>query len=244
MTAGIDRLGPSRRPDRLALFHQDWQHLAFLHWQVAPEVVAGHLPPGLQVDTYGGRAYLGLVPFTMRRVRPLALPPVPGLSAFHECNLRTYVLDGQGRPGVWFYSLDAASRAGVALGRLAYGLPYFFARMDLDAGPDGTVRYRSRRARPGGAGCDLAVAFQGPARAAEPGTLEHFLVERYLLFSLFAGRLHIGQVHHAPYRIHPATLLYLQEDLLAAAGFQRPPGDPLVLHSDGVSVEVFGLRRA
>src|SRR5687768_2328582 len=109
----MDRLAPSRRPDGSPAMYQRWRTLSFLHWKVSAAELAPLLPPGLEVDTFEGDAWVGLVPFTMRGVRPRFLPPAPGLSAFHETNARTYVHQRGSAPGVWFFSLDAASRVAV-----------------------------------------------------------------------------------------------------------------------------------
>lgn len=237
---GSDRAAPARPPDRAPVLRQQWRHLSFLHWPADAAALQEMLPPGLTVDTFAGQAYVGLVPFSMCNVRPALLPPVPGLSHFHETNVRTYVLDRQGRPGVWFFSLDAASRVAVALGRRCFRLPYVFADMELGTGDGNQRHYRS--ARPGaGPGCDLTVTFSGPARPAAPGTLEHFLIERYRLFTLAGAELQLGQVHHAPYPVQQASARIRSETLLAAAGIARTDALPLVHYAAGVDVEVFGL---
>src|SRR5262245_15329271 len=127
----IDRVSPSLRPDGRPVGYQKWRHLLFLHWEADPEGLAGHLPSGLEVDTHEGKAYVGVVPFTMRDVVPRWAPPVPGVSHFHELNVRTYVLH-DGVPGVIFFSLDAASTVAVAAARSVWRLPYHRASMKLD----------------------------------------------------------------------------------------------------------------
>jgi len=239
----FDRITPGQRPDRSPVLFQQWRHLTFLHWEVRPHVLQRLLPQGLTVDTFGGKAYVGLVPFTMQNVRPRWLPAVPALSDFHELNVRTYVLDRHGRPGVWFFSLDAANRIAVALARLSFRLPYFFAKMELDNTVAGQCAYRSARLSPGRpAGCDLTARFWGPPGPAAPGTLEHFLIERYFLFATAGEGLFIGQVHHRPYPIQAAAAQIRWENLLAAAGIETLGGRPLVHYAEGVDVEVFGLQ--
>ena len=125
---------------------QRWRRLGFLHWTVEPEAIKSLLPPGLELDTWDGLAYVGIVPFTIRGTRPAFLPAVPGVLSFHEVNVRTYVHHESGEPGVWFFSLDAASRLAVWGARLTYKLPYFFARMSLTEQPADVVTFRSRRA--------------------------------------------------------------------------------------------------
>ncbi len=242
------RIALTRRPEgEPVVMRQEWRHLLFLHWRVSPERVQVTLPPGLTVDTFDGDAYLGLVPFTMRDVRPLWSPAVPGLSHFHETNVRTYVHASNGEPGVYFYSLDAANPVAVALARALFHLPYYFASMRIDRSPDGrTITYRSQRRHPGVKNVEtLQCCTPAPGtRTAEPGTLDHFLCERYLLYSRDGDRLYSGRVHHTPYPLQDATLHGGYDALVATAGFpgvaETPPVH--VAYAGGVRVEVFGLR--
>src|SRR5215213_4847795 len=127
----IDRISPTLEPGQQVLLHQNWHHLLFLHWEVPAAALQALLPPRLTLDTYEGKAYVGLVPFTLTGVRPILTPPLPWISSFHEINVRTYVhLDGRD-PGVWFFSLDASSMIAVAAARAAYHLSYFEADMNF-----------------------------------------------------------------------------------------------------------------
>lgn len=201
------------------------------------------IPPALQVDTFEGRAFVGLVPFTMRNVRPQRfLPAVPGLANFHETNVRTYVLRAGRDPGVWFFSLDAANLLAVWAARTFFHLPYYHADMDLQV--DGAkVRYRSER-RSGAARLQLSYEIGEPLPASEPGTLQFFLAERYYLYTVDRQqRLLRGQVHHKPYPLHTARLEQLEESLLGAAALPTASELPLKLYSPGVDVEVFALAR-
>jgi uncharacterized protein YqjF (DUF2071 family) len=202
------------------------------------------VPDGLELDRFEGRCYVGLVPFTMTGVRPAWAPPVPGLSSFHETNVRTYVHRDGRDPGVWFFSLDAASAIAVAIARAAFHLPYYHARMRLDV-ENGAISYASKRLRAGPrpARCDVLCTPTGTAAPALAGTLEHFLAERYLLYAAHRGRLYRGQVHHAPYPLQAAGISRLDETLLAAAGIERPDVAPLAHFARGVRVEVFPLER-
>lgn len=222
-----------------------WRELLFLHWSIEPQVLEPLLPPGLEADTFEGSAYIGLVPFLMRDSRPGFLPDI-GLrhlsDDFAEVNVRTYVRHRGANPGVWFFSLDAASLPAVIAARLWFKLPYFWARMHVGA----RGRYYSRRLWPAPkpARCRLKyLVEEEEPRVAEVGSLEEFLVERYLLYSRRGSQLFAGRVAHEPYRIQRAQVLSLREDLVKAAGIQVLGPPPLACYSEGVDVSVLGLRR-
>lgn len=244
----IDRIAPTLPPRRAFVMHQRWYRLLFLHWPCDPATIQPHLPPGLEVDTFGGQAYIGLVPFSMSGVRPRFLPAVPWLSNFHEVNVRTYVHHAGRDPGVWFFSLDAARLLAVWAARAGFHLPYFHAAIDVDARLGGDnetfVEYHSRRR--GARGAVLSVVYRALGRpaAAVPGTLEHFLIERYILYAHSRGRLYLGRVHHAPYPVQSAEVLDLDESLLSASGLARPTRPPLAHIASGVNVRVYPLERA
>ncbi|MFP6766775.1 MAG: DUF2071 domain-containing protein [Planctomycetaceae bacterium] len=260
----LDRIAPTRRPQRRPIGYHRWHSLAFIHWRVSPDLLAPQLPKGVQVDTFDGSAWIGLVPFHMSGVRPWWSPSILGISAFHETNVRTYV-HCNGVPGVWFFSLDAASRLAVWIARTRWGLPYHHARMQVRR--DGSrVEYQSRRTArvardatvgPGvpGAGVDLEIEFDEAAASegideqghARPGTLEHFLVERYVLFVSELGRptdVLSGRVHHSPYPLQSARWVRGEQSLVQAAGFEIDGPPDHVAFTEGVSVEIFGLRSA
>jgi uncharacterized protein YqjF (DUF2071 family) len=243
---GIDRIAPTIRPDRWTVMRQDWHHLLFLHWSVPPERLRPMLPPGLELDLFEGQSYVGLTPFTMTGVRPAWTPPIPFVSHFHETNLRTYVHAGGRDPGVWFFSLDATGALAVVGARALLGLPYRLARIDMDVAGDGpVVDYHLRRRWPGvkPASCDVRYAPRGPVSPAAPGSLEYFLVERYVLYAVAHGRLYRGRIHHAPWPLQGADVPTLRETLLDAAGIDRPDEPPLAHYGREVNVEVFRPER-
>jgi uncharacterized protein YqjF (DUF2071 family) len=215
---------------------------------VPVDAIQRRLPPGLAVDTFDGRAYVGVIPFAMRDVRPWPGPPIPGATNFAELNVRTYVHFGGRAPGVWFFSLDASNLAAVVGARIGWAPPYYRARMWVDAQGE-APHYHSERLPPGRRPARFhAVARAGKAiGSAAPGTLEFFLVERYLLYADWRRRglgLLVDQVHHQPYPLRRATVADLSyASLFRANGLPVPDAPPHVLLSPGVDVEVFPLRR-
>ncbi|HVW01295.1 MAG TPA: DUF2071 domain-containing protein, partial [Planctomycetaceae bacterium] len=219
----IDRLSPSRRPPRSVAGYHHWSDLLFVHWRVPADAVSPLLPPGLTLDTREGEAWVGLVLFEMSGVRPWWSPSVPGISRFLETNVRTYVHREGRDPGVWFFSLEAARWLAVKLARWGWHLPYHFADMQL-SWSGRQVEYRScRRERNSPPGTSHVMAEVGAALDngghARPGTLDHFLIERYYLYAHSPrGRLYRGQVHHTSYPLQEARLISCNETLLAASG--------------------------
>lgn len=230
--------------------HQNWHHLLFLHWEIPPSELQALLPPRLTLDTFEGKAYVGLIPFTLTGVRPILTPPLPWISSFHEINVRTYVhLDGA-NPGVWFFSLDASSMIAVAAARAAYKLPYFESEIELLAGdgPLPSIEFDARRTDERGAmPANAHVRYrplEGPVAPAVPGTLDHFLCERYVLYSQDDQRqLHRARIHHQPYPLQRAEVAGLEETLVWAAGIRRPEGANLRHYAREVSVKVYPLEK-
>lgn len=250
----IDRISPTQRPAQAVAGYHHWLNLLFIHWTLPAELVAPLLPRELTLDTWNGEAWVGLVPFYMSSVRPRWSPAIPGISYFCETNVRTYVHRNGRDPGVWFFSLEASNSIAVIAARCGWHLPYFRAQMQLERTGD-QIRYSSHRKWPGpaGAGCQIEAEFGELLGAGDPdrplspgmalpGTLEHFLVERYVLYSRDRrGRLFSGRVYHRPYPVRQARLLHCEQTLLQASGI-NPCGSPShVAASDGVEVEVFPL---
>jgi uncharacterized protein YqjF (DUF2071 family) len=238
-----ERLALRSRPAGSPLMYQSWGTVLFLHWPVPQETLRPLLPPGLALDTHEGRAWVALAPFTLWGLRPRFGPALPGVSRFHELNVRTYV-HANGVPGVWFFSLDAARLLPVLGARALFFLPYSKARMSLLRDGE-TITYESVRSGPSRSGRPGAprAAFRavwtfGAARPrAVPGSLDFFLVERYCLYAERRGRLYRSRIHHEPWPLRDARLVSLE-----AAGFAQPAGAPL-LHGGGpVDVEVWPLR--
>jgi hypothetical protein len=222
---------------------QRWFHLLFLHWPVEPESIQSTLPSGLQVDTFAGKGWIGIVPFFMRGVRPAGLPSIVGLSNFLELNLRTYVLDRDGRPGIWFYSLDANQPLAVWIARLCFALPYQHAAMRTDI-DGGEMAYSSVRL---GSAEALHYRYR-PALDLEEagfGSLEFFLLERYRLFAQRRGRLLTGRVYHAPYRLGKAIVHELDSRLFELDGFEVPSEPPAhAAYVRRVDVSIYPVKLA
>jgi uncharacterized protein YqjF (DUF2071 family) len=210
------------------VMRQSWLDLLFVHWPVEPAALRPLVPAALELDLHDGAAWVGIVPFRAHGTRLRGLPPVPGAAAFPELNLRTYVRHG-GRPGVWFFSLDAASRLAVRAARAWFGLPYFDAEMAA-AERDGWIDYTSRRTHRGAPPAELCARYRpmGPAERAAPGSLDAFLVERYCLYALRRGALVRGEIHHPPWPLQPAELELDRESLAAASGIALPARAPLL----------------
>jgi uncharacterized protein YqjF (DUF2071 family) len=227
------------------VMYQDWHHLLFLHWEVPPEQLQALLPKELTVDTFDGKAYVGLVPFTVSGVRPPFLPPLPGVSSFHEINVRTYVHRGGSDPGVWFFSLDASSTLAVNAARLAYKLPYFHAEMSFreSGAPLPEIEFDTHRddcrgARPANAHIRYGPA-DGVVTHASPGTIDHFLLERYLLYAVDDDhQLYRARVSHQPYPMQRAETSHVDETLIWAAAIRRPESAPLRHYAREVNVKV------
>lgn len=237
----IDRIAPTLRPDLPLAGTQRSRDLLFLHWSFPREQIRALVPPSLELDCWDGRAWIGLVPFVMQAVRSSWMPRSTGLS-FLETNVRTYV-HRRGEPGVYFFSLEASSWLAVRVARLAWGLPYFHASMTLQRAGDAFV-YRSRRRGHGDAALEVHGSVGALLGASPPDTLEHFLLERYLLFATRRGALLRGQVHHTPYPAQRVDVTRVSASLLAAAGVPAHAPVPECAHyASGVDVEVFGPDR-
>ncbi|HLT36096.1 MAG TPA: DUF2071 domain-containing protein [Enhygromyxa sp.] len=225
---------PYPPPERPWVMTMSWLDLLFAHWSFEPERIAALLPAGLSLDTFDGRAWLAVVPFRMACVGPRGLNWLPGVSAFPELNVRTYVVR-DGKPGVWFFSLDAASWLAVRAARAGFFLPYFDATMRCES-RDGWIDYRSVRPTPPG-------VFEGRYRPtgavypSTPGSLEHWLTERYCLYSADRnGRIWRGEIHHVPWPLRPAEAEIETCTVTDAWGIPLPDEAPLLHFVERIDV--------
>jgi uncharacterized protein YqjF (DUF2071 family) len=203
---------------------QTWHDLLFAHWPLPPAMLRPLVPAQLALDLFDGHCWIGVVPFRMSGVRRRGVPPLPGLSRFPELNVRTYVTHG-GKPGVYFFSLDAANLPAVWAARKFYHLPYFHAQMkSADLG--GTILYSSRRRQ-------SAAEFRGRYRPTtnvallSQGSLEHWLTERYCLYTTHRNAVYRGEIHHQPWPLQDAEGEFETNTVAAAAGIALPETPPV-----------------
>lgn len=204
-----------------------WTDLAFLHWRIPAQTLKPHIPAGLELDTWQGDAWVGVVPFRMEDVRHRWLPSLPTATTFPEINVRTYVRAGD-RAGVWFFSLDAASRVAVRGARFFLNLPYFDAAITLRAKGE-TVWCDAIRTHRGAAPARFKGAYRAtsPPFRAESGSFEHWLTERYALFGRSRrGRVYMIEVHHLPWPLQTATASIDELTITRGAGIPLE-GEPL-----------------
>jgi uncharacterized protein YqjF (DUF2071 family) len=199
------------------------------------------LPEKLEIDTFDGSAWIAVVPFTMWDTRALFLPPMPGFSAMHELNVRTYVhFDGE--PGVWFFSLDCNSATVVFGARKFYFLPYYNADIELKQ-EEQTIDYTLVRTE------DPPAKFQGVwtigerLPTSEPGSLEFFLTERYCLYTERHGTLYRARIHHDSWPLQKAQISRLNSTMIESLGLATPAGDPLMHYAEEINVDIWPIRR-
>ena len=218
---------------------QTWEQLLFAHWRVPADPLRDRLPPGLEVEQHDGSAWLGIAPFRVTALRWRGMVPLPGISSFLELNVRTYVHAADGKPGVWFFSLDATSRLAVRGARRQYRLPYFDARISFDD-VDGWTDVECARLGERGRVFSGRYRPVGAASASQPGSLEWFLTERYCLYaSDAADALYRAEIHHTPWVLRPAEA---EIDLASIAPFELH-GEPLFHAAEPQDVVVWPLER-
>ena len=236
---------PRPLPSGRWMMTQRWNDLLFAHWPVPASSIAPLLPEGLEVDTFQGSAWLGVVPFWLDRIKVRGLPPIPGMRSFPDLNVRTYVRDEQtGTPGVYFFSLDAGNLLAVAVAHTFFHLPYHWAEMSLDQRSAREFGFYSRRRF-----SNPEVIFKaryrglGPTRKlaeSHPGTLEYFLLERSCLFTRNrAGQAVKASLHHIPWPLEEAEAEIERNDLADAIGIQLPDQEPVLHYSQRLAVYIW-----
>jgi len=220
---------------------QVWHDLLFAHWPIAPDRMRPLVPAQLTLDSFSGQCWVGVVPFWMSGVRARGVPPLPGLSRFPELNVRTYVRYDD-KPGVYFFSLDAANLPAVWAARTSYHLPYFFASMSA-VEQDGSIRYSSiRRGTP----AEFRGTYKPASLVRHPakGSLELWLTERYCLYTVHNGRVYRGEIHHPPWPLQDAAAEFHVNTMTAAAQIELPNTAPLLHFARRQDVLIWPLRRA
>jgi uncharacterized protein YqjF (DUF2071 family) len=220
---------PWALPNGPWLMYQEWSDLMFAHWSVPLEALRPFVPAALSLDSFGGSAWIGVTPFEVRNARAHYLPAIPGTSAFPEINVRTYVMFDN-KPGIYFFSLDTTNPLAVVGARSLFRLPYFNAAMHIER--DGSfIKYSSRRTDSTGTPPQFEATYwpTGAEFVSAPGSLEHFLVERYCLYTLDpAGRVCRADIHHAPWRIQPAEAEWRTNTMVTAQGLPEADSKPLL----------------
>lgn len=230
-------------PVRSWVMGQTWDDLLFAHLRASPDSIRALLPSGLELDLYEGEAWIAVTPFAVTGLRARGLPPLPFVSSFLELNTRTYVTAG-GKPGIWFFSLDASSELAVEGARRGYKLPYF--RADMRAGwREGWLSYESRRRDLRGEAASFRARYRssGGQIDPDPRSLAHFLTERYCLYAVDEGRLKRAEIHHRPWPLQPAEAV-LDENTMPPNGVEVFDEDPLLHFSARQDVVIWPLEDA
>ena len=231
-------------PRRPWLQGQSWVNLLFAHWRAAPDALRRVMPPQLQPDVRQGAAWIGVTPFRVDGFHAHGLPPLPWASSFCELNVRTYVTVN-GKPGIYFFSLDAASRGAVLGARRAYRLPYFHARMSME-GAEGRIRYRSERVSRDGRPAAFRGSYgpTGPALGHEDGSIDRWLTERYCLYVVNPrGQILRADIHHPPWPLRPAEA-EIERNTMAAPFGSELAAPPLLHLSERQDVVIWPLQPA
>ena len=235
---------PWPMPSSPWIMTQTWNDLLFAHWPVDSETLREKIPSGFELDTFDGQAWLGIVPFYMTNVSPRGVPNLPWMSEFAELNVRTYVRVG-GVPGVYFFSLDAANSVAVGMARTMFHLPYFSADMSVEQ-REGWIEYNSKRSTASGPPAQLLARYRPTGNPHPPveGTREHFLTERYCLFTVDSS-FHACRVdiHHPPWPLQPAEAEISENTMADAAGIRLPAMAPLLHFAKRQDMVGWMLRR-
>jgi uncharacterized protein YqjF (DUF2071 family) len=241
---------PWPMPEGPWIMTQSWHDLLFAHWPVASDALRSLVPPGLELDLFDHRAWLGVIPFHMTNVAPRGIPSLPWVSAFPELNVRTYVR-AENKPGVYFFSLDAGNRVAVAVARTLFHLPYFAAAIEVQL-EHGAVRYSSRRTEAAGSSqmprprAELRARYRpiGPVHDPSPGSLDYFLTERYCLYTVDPTfHLQRLEIHHPPWPLQQAEAAFEVNTMAEAAGIRLPSMAPVLHFAKRQDVLAWGLTR-
>jgi uncharacterized protein YqjF (DUF2071 family) len=231
-------------PDRPWVMSQRWDDLLFMHWPLAPDALRTLVPAELELDVHDAAVWVTITPFYLGSLRPRGIPLLPFVSEFAELNVRTYVRVDD-KPGVYFFSLDAGSTLAVIGARTTFHLPYFRAAMTVRRDADGSIQYESRRVQAGEpARFSATYSPTGAAARSAPGSLDHWLTERYCLYTLDAERtVYRVEINHAPWSLQPARVEIRHNTVASAAGIALPDEPPRVAFSKRLDVLVWDKER-
>jgi uncharacterized protein len=220
---------------------QTWECLMFAHWRVPEAALRPVVHPDVPIDTFDGSAWIGITPFTVAGLHARGTPPPPLVGSFHEINVRTYATIDR-RPGIYFLSLDAASRRAVHAARTAYRVPYFHADIDVETLPGGRIHYRSERRNGPPAAFETEYGPTGPSFTAEPGTFDHWATERYCLYTLDdEQRIQRGEIHHPPWPLQHASADVVRNTMTQPYGIELD-GDPILHYAHRQDVVFWPLQ--
>jgi hypothetical protein len=239
----LERLEIRRRPTGQPLMHQSWGKLLFMHWRIEERELRPLIPDGLEIDTFDGTGWIGVIPFTMWDIRafPPFLPAVPGLSSMHELNVRTYVHHNR-VPGVWFFSLDCNSAAAVRAARMFYYLPYFDAKIDLQERGN-TIDYSLTRTNQPPADFKASWTVGETVPFTHPDSLGFFLTERYCLYSEHEHRLYQARIFHQPWPLQKASVGSYESTMIESIGLKTPKGETVLNYAERISVDIWPLKK-
>lgn len=231
---------PFPLPEGPWMMTQTWNHVLFAHWAVDPEAIRGQIPAALELETFNGKAWIGILPFLLTNMRPRFLPPFPFISRFPELNVRTYVAY-KGVPGIYFFSLDAASRLAVAGARSMFHLPYFYAGMRFAQHKD-RFQLTSRRKR---SQAEFYAEYQPVSEhfSADKGTLEYWLAERYRLYTTHKNELYYEDIHHSEWQLQQAEADIFPGPLTSANDLTLPDTAPLLHYAKRQHVLFWPLKK-
>lgn len=233
----IDRLAMRGRPEGEPIIRQNWEDLLFLHWPIDPAELRPLIPPHLEIDTFDGKAWIGLTPFRLTGLRVSVLPQVPGLNVFEEMNVRTYV-HHHGKPGIWFFSLDASKLVPALAARLFFALPYFPANIDFS---NSGGRFSFLLNRTAGPNASFRADWRTGVRLRDPDveSLAFFLVERYCFFSVQETAVQMTRIYHHPWILDEAVVGSCESHMLQGLGLTEPTDPPIAHFSKFLDVEIW-----
>ncbi|WP_186580207.1 YqjF family protein [Aquibacillus kalidii] len=229
-------------PRKPWVMKQTWEHLLFAHWKIDVDVIRPYIPDSLDIDTFDGHAWIAVVPFNMRNIRLRYLPEIPFTSSFPEINVRTYV-SKNGKPGVYFFSLDATNFLAVQVAKRFFYLPYQHAT--ISTRQDGeTIHYHSNRPKEEGK-YEFTASYQPTSDIffAQKGTLEHWLTERYCLYTTHHNKLFISEIVHDPWPLQQAEAKITCNTMVPISEFQSEQSEPLLHYSKSIDVLLWGIEK-